>query len=230
MARGNDSLSTLSCLRDLGPAFHAVLGNHDLHLLSVAHDIKPVKMSDRLGPLLQSPRLQEFVDWIRTMPLARLVDENTLMTHAGLFPLWSFADALSCSDEVSHLLTRDDYATFLPHMYTSKPTTWDAVKNTQERPVFIINAMTRMRFLDKQNTLDFKEKRSPNDVKSALRSWFEVDNANLSSSQRVVFGHWASLLGQTGRHSFIGLDTGYVWGGHLSCWCVETNKITKISA
>lgn len=65
VARGEDSLSTLRFLRSLGPRFHSVLGNHDLHLLAVANGIKKPKKDDKLAPLLAAPDLPELLDWLR---------------------------------------------------------------------------------------------------------------------------------------------------------------------
>ena len=52
IARGEDSLSTLRYLRSLGSSFFSVLGNHDLHFLSVSQGIKKAKRSDKLEPPL----------------------------------------------------------------------------------------------------------------------------------------------------------------------------------
>jgi bis(5'-nucleosyl)-tetraphosphatase (symmetrical) len=230
VARGDDSLSTLAFLFDLGDNFKTVLGNHDLHLLSVINGVKDPKEADRLGPLLKSKDLPKFESWLRQFPLARLVDENTLMIHAGLFPKWSVTQALALSAEVEEVLQSKEYVQFLSTMYSSKPQHWETVAHSSERLVFIVNALTRMRFLTHQGFLDFKEKRGPEDAPSSLVPWFKCTNEALTQKQRIVFGHWASLAGNTKKKSMIGLDTGYVWGGYLSCWCLETDKITRISA
>ena len=49
--RGPDSLATLRYLDSLGNACLSVLGNHDLHLLAAAYDVKRLRKSDTLLPI-----------------------------------------------------------------------------------------------------------------------------------------------------------------------------------
>ncbi|MEY4673809.1 MAG: hypothetical protein RL148_1593 [Planctomycetota bacterium] len=46
-------------------------------------------------------------------------------------------------------------------------------------------------------------------------------------SKRVVFGHWARR-GLVVRPQCIGLDTGCVYGGKLSAWIAETDRIVQV--
>ena len=98
VARGEDSLSTLRFLKSLGDSFSSVLGNHDLHLLAVVNNIRKAKKSDKLAPLLSAPDLPELVDWLRYFPLAQKVANNTVIVHAGLYPMWSTHKLLALSD------------------------------------------------------------------------------------------------------------------------------------
>jgi len=48
-----------------------------------------------------------------------------------------------------------------------------------------------------------------------------------SGKQRVVFGHWARR-GLVVRPQCVGLDTGCVYGGRLSAWIAEEDRIVQV--
>ena len=234
VARGEDSLSTLRFLKSLGSQFSSVLGNHDLHLLAVVNGIRKAKKSDKLEPLLNASDLAELIDWLRLFPLAMMLDEKSVMVHAGLYPKWSIDECVSLSDEVSNILKSDNYAAFLSEMYGNKPNNWSDKLKGDERLRFIVNACTRIRFVHTDGTLDFDNKSHPSAVShstsSTLKPWFEVENKKLGDDQRVVFGHWAALSGQTNSHQFIGLDTGYVWGQSMTLLNLNSASLVSVSA
>jgi len=156
------------------------------------------------------------------------------MVHAGLYPKWSIDECVSLSDEVSNILKSDNYATFLSEMYGNKPSNWSSELKGKERLRFIVNACTRMRFVHIDGTLDFDNKSHPSAVShstsSTLKPWFEVENTQLNQNQRVVFGHWAALSGQTNNPQFIGLDTGYVWGQSMTLLNLNASSLVSVSA
>ncbi|MHC6647957.1 symmetrical bis(5'-nucleosyl)-tetraphosphatase [Alteromonas sp. HB246098] len=234
VARGEDSLSTLRFLKSLGSQFSSVLGNHDLHLLAVVNGIRKAKKSDKLEPLLNAADLTELVDWLRQFPLAAKLDEQSIMVHAGLYPQWSIDECVSLSNEVSNILKSDDYATFLSKMYGNTPDKWSDKLEDDERLRFIVNACTRMRFVHTDGTLDFDNKSHPstvsNTANSTLKPWFEVENTKLTTSQRVIFGHWAALSGHTNNSQFVGLDTGYVWGQSMTLLNLDTSALISVTA
>ena len=230
IARGEDSKSTVDLLRDLGGSFQTVLGNHDLHFLAISQGLKPAKPSDRLGPLLKHKKLNDVVNWLRQFPLALQVDDNTLLTHAGLYPRWSFTDAITYSNAVQRELMSDQWQMFLQRMYGNYPDYWYQGMPHADMLRFAVNSFTRMRFIDQQGHLEFKTKTAPSRQDFPLRPWFTAYNPYLKPEQRVVFGHWAALLGKTSSLQFIGLDTGYVWGNSLTALRLEDNKIISISA
>jgi bis(5'-nucleosyl)-tetraphosphatase (symmetrical) len=43
----------------------------------------------------------------------------------------------------------------------------------------------------------------------------------------VVFGHW-SALGLLVRDDVIGLDSGCVWGGHLTALCLDDRSVLQV--
>src|SRR5512145_2621028 len=67
--RGPGSLPILREVRALGDAARVVLGNHDLHLLTVAAGHRPPHRSDTLDAVLAAPDRADLLDWLATRPL-----------------------------------------------------------------------------------------------------------------------------------------------------------------
>ena len=228
VGRGPESLETLNFLHSLGDSFDTVLGNHDLHLLAVSCGFRLAKPADKFDVLLASKKLPTYIKWLRNKPLALMIDKNTLMTHAGLYPSWSFKTALSLSAEVSQKLQNEDWKSLLEKMYGNTPSTWSPALTNIPRWRFIINAFTRMRFIENQSQLNFDCKSSPALAPQNLTPWFQIRNETLKKNQRVIFGHWAALQGDTQSEKIIALDTGYVWGQTLTILNAQTGLKTSI--
>lgn len=60
-----------------------------------------------------------------------------------------------------------------------------------------------------------------------FRPWYE--HWNDRESRTIVFGHWARL-GLVRRPGLRGLDTGCVWGGHLTAWIAEEDRLVQVPA
>jgi bis(5'-nucleosyl)-tetraphosphatase (symmetrical) len=228
IGRGTQPLETLDYLYSLEDHFDTVLGNHDLHLMAIYAGIRKAKPGDNLDTLLASSQLKVYVNWLRYKPLALMADQDTLVTHAGLYPQWSVKKALKVSFEVSEQLQAEGWKEFLAHMYGNQPSVWQKSLHGPQRFRFIINAMTRMRFVENQNKLDFRCKTSPELAPNNLTPWFEVFNNKLKANQKVVFGHWASLNGITHNSQFCGLDTGYVWGQNMTLLNLSSSEIYSV--
>lgn len=220
VARGPDSLDCLRLCRQLGSAFKAVLGNHDLNLLALLIGVRQANPKDRLGAILDlsATERQRWLEFLIQLPLMRMTDD-LVMTHAGIFPGWQLCEAQAYADEVSTSL-RSAYADgtlaeWLTTMYGNEPACWSENLRGAERLRFMINAFTRMRFLTTNDCLNLSVKEAPSKQLRAqgLRPWFE---AWPSSEMTLVFGHWAALQGRTERADVIGLDTGCVWGEHMT--------------
>ena len=63
--RGPDSLGTLRFLYAMRDSVTCVLGNHDLHLLAVAHNVERLKKNDTLQEVLDAPDRDDLLDWLR---------------------------------------------------------------------------------------------------------------------------------------------------------------------
>ncbi|MFQ3234486.1 MAG: bis(5'-nucleosyl)-tetraphosphatase (symmetrical) [Paraglaciecola sp.] len=230
VARGPESLQTLHYLYDLGDSFETVLGNHDLHLLAIYCGFKTAKPEDKLDELVNAPDFPKFIHWLRTKSLALRIDQNTLLCHAGLYPRWSMQKAIDLSHEVCEQLRGDNWPALIAGMYANTPTRWTKDLQGLPRWRFIVNALTRMRFIEKNNHLELNCNLSPQKAPQSLTPWFTIANKKLLPQQKVLFGHWAALKGATHCAQFIGLDTGYVWGGNLTLYNLSSGKIVSSAA
>ncbi len=223
--RGPQSLSTLRAIRALGSRAQVVLGNHDLHLLAVAHGIRKSHRSDTLDDILQAPDRDELLDWLRQMPLAHL-ENGHLVVHAGVLPQWSARQTLDLAHEVGTVLRGPHWVDFLHEMYGNAPARWDDALQGADRLRCIVNALTRMRFCMLDGTMDFSKVESADAAPAGHMPWFDIPGRK-TADITVVFGHW-STLGLTLRPNLIGLDTGCVWGGKLTAVCLEDRSLLQV--
>jgi bis(5'-nucleosyl)-tetraphosphatase (symmetrical) len=220
--RGPQSLQVLQRMRALGPAAEALLGNHDLHLLAVAHGVRQAHASDTLNEILQSSEREAWLEWLRARPLA-LERHGWLCVHAGVAPHWTAFQTLALAAEVEAMLRGPDLAGFLPRMYGNQPSRWDDALEGADRWRFVINVLTRIRFVDaSDSTLDFKVKEGAGAAPPGLVPWFEA-SARRTAGTPIAFGHW-STLGLIDRADLLAIDTGCVWGGALTAVRVDGGR------
>jgi bis(5'-nucleosyl)-tetraphosphatase (symmetrical) len=218
--RGPGSLAALRRVRSLGDNAVVVLGNHDLHLLAVAHGARRRRQSDTLDEVLAAPDREALLEWLITRPLAH-AEGADLMVHAGVVPQWTVALTLTLAREVGEALRRDPRALF-DHMYGNEPDRWDERLSGMARLRFAINVLTRLRVCTADGRVDLTIKGEPPPPPSPLRPWF-AHAGRASREARVIFGHW-SALGLVREPGVIGLDTGCVWGGALSAVNLDSER------
>lgn len=224
VARGSQSLQTIEYLMSLGESVKVVLGNHDLHLLATYEGIKKVKSKDQLDDLLNSPNVSAIMDWIAKQPLLqKLPNENVYMSHAGLAPQWTIKDAIKQAKNIHQKLTSKDRKKWLARMYGELPNNWNMAQSNEEKFRYSINALTRMRFCHLNGDLEFQCKESPQSAPSSLKPWFELSNQ--LTDNYWVFGHWAALMGVSSNKKVYALDTGCVWGNHLTLLRWEDKQV-----
>ncbi len=211
--RGPKSLETLRFIKNLGESAVTVLGNHDLHLLAVAHGASKTKRRDTFGDILGAPDRDELLYWLRTRPLLHSGDKFYLI-HAGLPPQWDMDTAVRCAREVEAVLCKEDADGFFSHMYGDSPDRWSAKLEGWPRIRFITNCFTRMRYCDRNGVLDMKEKGGPGSQAAHLLPWFNAPGRR-SEGAKLVFGHW-STLGYHVESDCHCLDTGCLWGRELT--------------
>jgi len=221
VARGPDSLGVLRLIKGLGDAADSVLGNHDLHLIAARHGGVVPKKKDKTLPILEAPDRDELLDWLQQRPmLLESREHDCVLTHAGIPPDWSLEQTRQHAREIEATLRGPGITDFIADMYGNEPAVWsDDLKGTTRLRV-ITNYLTRMRLITPEGHLDFAFKEDLETVPEGYSPWFTIPNPSLKVG-RVLFGHWAALVGVTDHPRFIGLDTGCVWGGHLTAYRID---------
>lgn len=215
--RGPQSLATLRFLYAMRDSLICVLGNHDLHLLAVAHNRERLKKADTLQEILDAPDRDELLNWLRQQPLLHYdAERDTLLVHAGIPPQWTLSKALKRAAEVQDAL-RDDtrLPLFLEGMYGNQPARWDKGLRGIERLRVITNYLTRMRFCSADGSLDLKSKEGLDSAPAGFAPWFSYANRK-TRKHKIIFGHWAALEGRCNEANLFALDSGCVWGGAMT--------------
>jgi bis(5'-nucleosyl)-tetraphosphatase (symmetrical) len=215
--RGPDSTGVLRRLMGYGEAARCLLGNHDLHLLAIAHGVRPAHRSDTLDDVLQAPDRPALLDWLRRQNLAlweAFEGEDILMVHAGVLPSWNATKTIALAHELENVLRGPELPGFLRRMYGNEPARWDDSLQGDARLRVIVNALTRLRFCTAEGEMEFASKEGAQGAPAGYRPWFEVPGRR-TADITVAFGHW-STLGWLDRPDVLALDTGCVWGGCLS--------------
>jgi bis(5'-nucleosyl)-tetraphosphatase (symmetrical) len=221
--RGKDSLGCLRLVKELGDAAESVLGNHDLHLLALAHSDKPRKSNPDLDAVLNAEDADDLLDWLRQRPL--LLQDPTrklLMTHAGIPPNWTDQNAIDRARELESVLAEPaKFNDFMHDMYGDKPDRWRDDLTGLDRWRYITNAFTRMRFCGPGGELDFDNKAGAEKAPKGKKPWFEWP---VKRQHTILFGHWAALMGKTGSDDVIALDTGYVWDNYMTMMNLDSGE------
>lgn len=224
--RGPQSLETLRFIKNLGDAALTVLGNHDLYLLMVAE--KGAKFrgkDDTIQPILDAPDCAELLAWLRRQPLCHTEGQYCLV-HAGLLPGWTARRARELAREVEAALQGPDYAEFLGNLWGSEPASWSDDLVGWARLRVIVNAMTRMRFCTPAGVMDFHSKGEVANAPPGYMPWFEVPGRR-SADAVLVTGHW-SALGLRLSPNLLALDSGCLWGGHLTALRLEDRQVFQV--
>jgi len=215
--RGPKSLETLRFLYSIRDSIQTVLGNHDLHLLAVAHNRRNLKRSDTLDEILHAPDRDELLFWLRQQKLLHHDEVRQLtLVHAGIPPQWSLKKALKRAAEVESVL-RDDqlFPLYLDDLYGNEPRQWNKKLSGTARLRLITNYFTRMRFCSAEGRLELATKESADNAPTGYAPWFSHPERKMRG-QTILFGHWAALAGRCTEPNVHALDTGCVWGGAMT--------------
>lgn len=223
--RGPDSAGVLRWARSLGDRAVVVLGNHDLHLLAVAHGKGTgARCRKTLARILDEADGQDLLDWLRHQKLMHHED-GVAMVHAGLLPEWSITQALELAREVESELHATP-ARLFESMYGDEPARWSDALDRADRHRVVINAMTRIRMLDRGGAMDLSYSDAPGKAPAGYVSWFDVPG-RASAATPIVCGHWAAL-GLVLRPNLLALDTGCGWGRQLTAVRLEDRAVFQV--
>lgn len=223
--RGPGSLPILREVKALGDAAHVVLGNHDLHLLTVAAGHRKPHLADTIDDVLAAPDRDELVDWLCSQPLV-VREGDLLMVHAGLLPSWTAAHAQMLSREVEAKLASADAHRFLGVLYGDEPHAWSDDLEGDDRLRAIVNACTRMRFCTPDGRMEFREKRGREHAPEGYRPWFAHDHRR-TARETIVCGHWSTLELDLAPNVMM-LDSGCLWGGTLTAVRLPDRRVFQV--
>ncbi len=221
--RGPGSLEVLRLVHSLDACSVVVLGNHDLHLLALGEGNTKHAKKSNLGAVLEAPDRDQLLHWLRHRPLMHHdASRGFTLVHAGLAPQWSLAQALAHARELESVLRGPDYRDYLFAMYGNEPARWSPDLAGMERLRFITNCLTRVRYCTADGTLALKEKGTLATRPKSLIPWFHCPGRQ-TREERIIFGHWSSL-GYWARDNVWGIDSGCLWGGHLTALRVRRRQ------
>lgn len=197
--RGPDSLETMRLWRDVGGS--SVLGNHDIYAL-LARSGRKRRKPDTLEPLFRAPDGEELLQRLRDLPL---------LIHAP-----SMGDGPDAW--IVHAGLHPDW--------TDLPARAEALNAPPHDDTWLNSA--GVAFATRVRCCTAAGRRSrfsghPDDCESGFRPW----DAFYRGSVLVVHGHWAMRGYYRGKRT-LGLDSGCVYGGPLTAWCQDEDRIVQV--
>ncbi len=213
--RGPQSLEVVRFAMEHERSVDMVLGNHELHLLAVLEWTKTPRLFDTFHDVINAPDREAVKEWLCSRPLA-IHDPalNIVVTHAGIHPDWTLDDCLARAREVEQVIRSPRRAELFDNMFGNRPRRWSDSHTGWKRTRFIINALTRMRYITASGRLDLEEVGPPGDSRPGRIPWFDFPDRKPIDAT-IVFGHW-SALGIHQQPGILALDTGCCWGRRLS--------------
>jgi bis(5'-nucleosyl)-tetraphosphatase (symmetrical) len=196
---GPDSLAVLRLWRDVGGK--AVLGNHDIYALR-ADTGSAVRRQDRLDELFAADDGDALLSRLRAC--AALVYFERELEPRGIWLVHAGV----------HPLWNDLPA--LAARLAAQPHDDDWLSGDE------IAFMTRVRCCDRfGDRVKFSGR--PGDAPKPYRAW----DSFYTGHDLIVHGHWA-MRGYYRGPRALGLDSACVYGGQLTAWCIEDDRIESV--
>lgn len=184
--QGPESLAVLRFVKSLGKKAVMVLGNQELHLLSVAAGFVQPNEDDTLDEILDAPDRDELLKWLRRRGLIHHDSKlNFALVHAGIPGEWTFSQALTFAYEVESVLSGSNFAAFLENRRQDQ-SRWHAKLRGWKRLNFIANAYTLMNYSTDQGKLDFKARGAVNAQTEGLLPWYRHPE-RITANLNIVF-------------------------------------------
>ncbi|HLT39370.1 MAG TPA: metallophosphoesterase [Enhygromyxa sp.] len=197
--RGPDSLATVRRWRELGG--RGVIGNHEVYALMVRSGRWPRKR-DTLDQLFSAPDADELLASLRALPALALLPGDGEVDDVWLVHAGVHPQWHDLHAVAAALEAREHDDEWLVCDEVAFATRVRCCTETGERSKF-----------------DGK----PEDCPAPFRPWDEL----YSGTARIVHGHWAWRGHYRGART-IGLDSGCVYGGPLTAWCMEEDRIVQV--
>lgn len=224
--RGPKSLKTLRFLKSLGDSVQVVLGNHDLHLLACAITGSEPRKSDTFDKILNADDKDELIEWLSNQPLIHS-EGDYVIVHAGIAPMWSYDQALALGKEVQDCLQSKKATKYYKKMYGNTPECWNDDLTGMKRLRVITNYFTRMRYCKADGSLNLSAKMAPSDCYNAeFTPWYFMLDKSWKN-KKIIFGHWASLMGECPITNVFALDTGCVWGNKMTMLNLDNETLIQ---
>lgn len=228
VSRGGESLQVLRLLYSMRKRVTAILGNHDFHLLHEDQRFPDGNSRNReFRQILQAEDRQKLIGWLAGQHLAYWhKPKGLLAVHAGVVPQWTAKDTLAFAAEVEAVLQSPKRAKFLRKLFRDRRRLWDDELKGMKRRMMITHILTRIRYCNAAGKINLSATGPPGSQPSGYLPWFRHKH-RLTRNVRMVFGHWASL-GSRVKKRYVALDSGCVWGGQLSAWCAEEERLIQV--
>jgi bis(5'-nucleosyl)-tetraphosphatase (symmetrical) len=200
--RGPDSLGALRLWRDVGG--HALLGNHDVNALLTRAHRRPSRPGDTLDELFRADDADDLLGRLRELPILVWLPGGD-----GGRPVWLVHAGLSPQwNDLDEIARRVNTA---PH-----DDDWLLSAD--------VSFATRVRCCAPDG-----RRSSHSGPPAGCSPPFVPWDSLYTGDTLVVHGHWAQRGYYRGRRT-MGLDSGCVYGGKLTAWCQEEDRIVEIPA
>jgi bis(5'-nucleosyl)-tetraphosphatase (symmetrical) len=199
--RGPDSAAALRLWRDAGG--RGVLGNHELYMLGVRQGRWPRK-PDTLQPLFDAPDADDLIACTRALPVLRHLPAGDAARDVWVVHAGVHPRWTDLHAVAAELDAHHDDDDFLARDDVS----------------FAV----RVRCCTEDGKRG-KWDREPAGCEPPFAPW----DSFYRGDALIVHGHWAWRGHYRGEHT-LGLDSGCVYGGKLTAWCMEEDRIVQIAS
>lgn len=202
--RGPDSAAALRMWVDVGG--RGVLGNHDIYGIGVWHGMPRRPKGDNLDPLLAAPDRDRLMERLACLPLLAKVGRDlrkreVWLIHAGLHPNWN--DPARSDADVVQRLAGDP-----------RDPVWRESAGTR--------FATRVRYCTPHGRIATVGA-DGGCLDPVAQPW----DVYYRGQGLIVHGHWAQRGHYRGERT-MGLDSGCTYGGGLTAWCLDDDRIVQV--
>jgi bis(5'-nucleosyl)-tetraphosphatase (symmetrical) len=199
--RGPDSAAVLRLWRDVGG--RGVVGNHDVYALRAWEGAIPREADDTLADLFAAPDAADLFASLASLP--------------GLVLLPGPPEGGICLVHAGLHPQWTDLEAVARRL-------GEGAGRTGRRDDDALRFATLVRCCTKEGTRS-KWAGPPEECPPPARPWDEL----YSGARFVVHGHWAKRgVHRTAR--VLGLDSACAWGGPLTAWCAEEDRLVQVPA